>query len=157
MLRDNGDEALHAAEDRAVDDDGARHDRLVRRAEAQVEALRQLEVELDRRALELAPQRVADRDVDLRPVKRTVAGIQLPLAWVVLLERLRQLLEWGCSQHSAGGIGRGVYRFGLVPGLDLAEVVVGPCGELEMELESEQAVDVLHKVEQRADLVLELK
>ena len=54
VLRDNGDEALQAAQDRAMDDDRAGHNRLVRRTVAQVEALRQLEVELDGRALEFA-------------------------------------------------------------------------------------------------------
>ena len=39
------------------------------------------------------------------------------------------------------------HRFSLVPGGDLTKEVVGSCGQLELELESEQAIDVLHEVE----------
>ena len=52
---------------------------------------------------------------------------------------------------------RGSYRFGLRPGLDVAEIVVRPGREFEVELEPEQAVDVLHEIEQRANLVLDLR
>jgi hypothetical protein len=101
VLRNNRDESLQAAQDRPVDDDGPRHDGLVRGAIPQVEALRQLEVQLDRRALERPAQRVTDGNVDLGPVERAVAGIQLPLAGVVLFERLRELLNGNARITSA--------------------------------------------------------
>ena len=45
----------------------------------QVEPDRELEVQLDGRALVRAPQRVRQRDVDLGAVEGAVAGVQLPL------------------------------------------------------------------------------
>ena len=59
MLRDDRDEALEAAQDRAVDDDGARGrlvgvGGLVGGAVLEVEALRELEVELNGGTLERA-------------------------------------------------------------------------------------------------------
>jgi hypothetical protein len=48
------------------------------------------------------------------------------------------------------------YRFRNVPRLEVAEVVVWPRGELELEIEPEKTVDVLHEIEERAQLSLEL-
>lgn len=87
-----------------MDDDRPRHDSLVRGAIPQVEALRQLEVELDGRTLERPTQRITDSDVNLGPVECAVAGIQLPLAGVVLFERLRELLNGKARIMSANGI-----------------------------------------------------
>ena len=42
----------------------------------QIEPLRQLVVELDRRALPLPADRVGDVEVDLRPVERAVAFVE---------------------------------------------------------------------------------
>lgn len=58
--------------------DGPRR-RLVLAPVAEIEADGQLEVELDGRALELAAQRVVDRDVNLGPVEGALARIQPPL------------------------------------------------------------------------------
>jgi len=52
VLRDDSDKPLETAQDCTVDDDRSGHDGLVRGAVPQVEALRQLEVELDGRTLE---------------------------------------------------------------------------------------------------------
>ena len=49
------------------------------------------------------------------------------------------------------------YFLGLVPRLELAEVVIGAGIQLELEIEAEEAVDVLHEVEQRVDLSLDLR
>ena len=49
------------------------------------------------------------------------------------------------------------YFLGLVPRLELAEVVIGAGRQLELEIEAEEAVDVLHEVEQRAELVGDLR
>ena len=81
-----------------MDDDGARGG-LVRvgcllgRAVLEVEALGELEVELDGRALERPAEGVANLDVDLGAVERAVARIELPLARVLRLEGLLQLLQ----------------------------------------------------------------
>ena len=76
---------------------------LVGRAVLEVEAVRELKVELDRRALERALERVADRDVDLGPVERAVAGVQLPLARVLFVERVAQLLCVRASGRTGQG------------------------------------------------------
>lgn len=144
MLCNDGHEPLQTSQDRTMNNDGPRW-RLVgvrgllRGAILQVEALRQLEVELDRRALERAAEGVADLDVDLGAVERAVAGVELPLPRVLGIERLLELV------------------FGLVPRLDCAEVVVRPCRELELELKAEEAVDVLHEVEEGVDLLFNLR
>ncbi len=105
------------------------------------------------RALELASQSVTDSYVDLGPVERAVTGIQLPLARITFWSVAR----YGCvSVPGTGKIGKGSYRFSLRPGLEFAEIVVRPGRELEVELEPEKAVDVLHEIEQGANLVLDL-
>ena len=48
------------------------------------------------------------------------------------------------------------YRLSLVPRLDVTEEVVGTGGELELEVEPEEAVDVLHEVEKGRDFLLDL-
>ena len=99
MLRDDRNEPLQTTQDRTVDDHRARgrlarlgHCGLVRATVFEVEPLRELEVELDRGALERPAESVADGDVDLGAVECTVAWVDLPLAGVELLERLLELL-----------------------------------------------------------------
>ena len=50
----------------------------------------------------------------------------------------------------------GAYCFCFVPGGDLAEVVIWSCGQLELELKAEETVDVLHEIEKRVNLLLDL-
>mmetsp|Transcript_18040 Transcript_18040/g.39406 ORF Transcript_18040/g.39406 Transcript_18040/m.39406 type:complete len:245 (+) Transcript_18040:158-892(+) len=78
VLGEDGDHALHAAHDGAVDDHGLGRP-LLRRV-GEVEADGELEVELDGGALESPPQRVEYGDVDLGPVEGAVRRVQLPLA-----------------------------------------------------------------------------
>ncbi|RUP48071.1 hypothetical protein BC936DRAFT_145001 [Jimgerdemannia flammicorona] len=84
VLDKDGHHALDGAEDGAVDDDGTGVGRVgVRHVVGTVlelEPLGELEVQLDRRALVLAFQRIADRNVNLRAVEGAVAGVQLPTA-----------------------------------------------------------------------------
>ena len=129
MFRDDSYEPLQATQDRPVDDDWPAR-RLVGGivfggTVLQVEAFRQLEVKLDRRALERPAERVADGDVDLGPIERAIARIEVPLAGIPLVECALQL------------------PLGLVPRLDRPKVVVGARRELELELEPEEAVDML--------------
>ena len=120
-LRQNRDHALHAAQDGAVDDDGAVYlarlglraiirelkIRLERcrcdghrwmgvRNIGQVEALRQLEVQLDGGALVSAADGVADRNVDFGPVEGAVARVQLPRLPEFLQALLQALSVWFC-------------------------------------------------------------
>jgi hypothetical protein len=92
VFRDDSDEALETAQDRTVDDNRPGHDGLVGGAIPQIETLGQLEVELDGRALERAPEGVADGDIDLGAVEGAVTRIELPLSGVVLVEGLGKLL-----------------------------------------------------------------
>src|SRR6185369_13279618 len=75
VLDQNGDEALEAAEDCTMN-----HDRpvlgVVGADVFQVEVLRLLVVELNRCALPLAPDRIRNIEIDLRPVERAIAFVQ---------------------------------------------------------------------------------
>ena len=97
MLSNDGYEALERAQDRAVNDDRARGWFVgilcvLSGAILQVEALRQLEVKLDSGTLERAIQRILDRDINLRTVESAVARVDLPLARVLFIEGLGELL-----------------------------------------------------------------
>ena len=94
MLRRNRHKPLNTPQNRPMNNDGALH-LLVIRPVLQVEPLRELEVELDRRALVRALQGVADRDIDLGAVERAVARVELPFAGIVLFEGLFELLGGG--------------------------------------------------------------
>ena len=77
VFSENGNHPLHTAKDGTMD-----HDRVLLLPllvnEAQVEPPRQLEVQLDGGALVLPLERVLQRDVDLWPVERSVAGVEFP-------------------------------------------------------------------------------
>lgn len=75
-----------------MDHDGPVQDTLVAASELEVEAFGKLEVELDGGALEGSSEGIADGDVNLGAVEGTVTGVELPLARVLLLERVLQLL-----------------------------------------------------------------
>lgn len=48
------------------------------------------------------------------------------------------------------------YGFGLVPGLELTEILLRTSGKFEFEFEPEETVDVLHEIEQRIKLTFDL-
>lgn len=88
MLGNDSDEAFQTAQDGAVDDDRTCSGFVyvvVRAAVFEVEALRELEVELNRGALEGTAESVADGDVDLGTVERAVARVELPLSGILLV------------------------------------------------------------------------
>ena len=58
----------------------------------QVEPFGQLEIELNRGALEGTLQCIFDRNVDLRAVESTIARVQLPLPMIKLVKSFRKLL-----------------------------------------------------------------
>ena len=95
MLGNDSDEAFQTAQDCAVDDHRTRGGLVyvvVRAAVLEVEALWQLEVELDRGALEGSAESVADGDVDLGAVERAVTRVELPLSGILLVKSCAKLL-----------------------------------------------------------------
>src|SRR5207237_9638340 len=83
--------------------------------ERDVEALGQVEVGLDRRALPLPPDRVVDLDVDLRRVEDAAALVELVRNFAYAERRPQRLL-------------------GLVPELVGAEPPVGTCRQVDRRL-----------------------
>ena len=78
VLEQDGHHPLHGAEDGAVDDHGAGElSLLLTGHEVQLEADRELEVQLDGGALVLPPEGVLDLDVDLGAVEGTWQYIQV--------------------------------------------------------------------------------
>ena len=103
----------------------------------QVEALGQVEVELDGPALVLAFQGVVDLDIDFRAVEGPVARVDFP--------GLAQVLQ-----------AFGQLAFGCLPELLAAQGGLGPGRQLEFVVEAQQAVDVVQEVKTAFDLVLDL-
>ena len=58
----------------------------------QIEALRQLEVKLDRCALKRPTKSITNGNVNFRTVEGTVPRIEVPLPWVPFVERIAKLL-----------------------------------------------------------------
>mmetsp|Transcript_36162 Transcript_36162/g.70286 ORF Transcript_36162/g.70286 Transcript_36162/m.70286 type:complete len:649 (+) Transcript_36162:65-2011(+) len=136
LLAEDGEHALDRPEDGPVDDDRFLHE-LVRAPKLEPEPDRQLEVELHRGALVPALERVLELDVDLRPVERAVSRVELPLHLVLRAEALQALAQ---------------LLLGLVPHLDVADVLVRARGELQVEREAHGVVHVLHELERALDL-----
>jgi hypothetical protein len=102
MLCDDNKEALEAAKDGTVNNNRPRRGFValfLRRTVFEVESDRQLEVQLDGRALMRPFQRVVDVDVDLGTVESAVTGIERPLAGIVPLKNRFQLLYIITSDH----------------------------------------------------------
>ena len=99
MLRDDRNEPLQTTQDRTVDNDGPGRGlvcgslAVLGGAVLQLEPFGELEVELDGGALEGPIESVFDGDIDLGSVEGTIAWVDLPLAWVLFLEGLFELLE----------------------------------------------------------------
>lgn len=138
MLRNNRQKPLQTPQNRPMYNNRPIRS-LIRTPILQIEPLRQLEVQLYRRTLETPLQRIPNRDINFRSVERPVPRVDLPFARIMLLQRLLELL------------------LRLVPRLNRAQVIIRARRKLQLELEPEQPVDVLHEVEQGADLVLELR
>ena len=137
MLDEAADEALETPEEHAVD-----HHRALTLAllvhERDVEALGQVEVDLDRRALPLPPDRVVDLDVDLRRVEDAAALVELVRNFAYAESRPQRLL-------------------GLVPELVGAEPPLGTCRQVDRRLGvPEDAQELEREIEDLADLVLRL-
>jgi hypothetical protein len=108
MLDEDRHEALERAEDGAMD-----HDRALAGAVlggvVEIEALRLVEVDLNRRALMASPEGVLDVKVDLRSVEGAVAGVHLVAAAGAgerLGERLLRMLPVLLGPHRLRGLRR---------------------------------------------------
>src|SRR5205823_11481806 len=135
VLDEPADEPLHAAEQRPVDHHRALSLSLLVH-ERDVEALGQVKVDLDRRPLPLAADRVAHLDVDLRRVEDTAALIHL--VW--------DLADAECLTE------RGLR---LVPHLIGAEAALRPCREIDLRIAVAEDAHELHgEIEDLADLLL---
>src|SRR5712692_5209867 len=138
MLDEAADESLEAAEEDAMD-----HHRALALAalvhERDVEALRQVQVDLDRGALPLAADRVLHLDVDLRRVEDAAALVDL-VGDLAHAERLAQR------------------ALGLVPHLVGAEPLLRPRREIDDRIGVAEGAQELHReVEDLPDLVLRLR
>src|SRR5438552_11399013 len=136
MLGEHPDESLEGAEDRAVD-----HDRAPRVPVAvdvfELEPVRLREVDLDGGKLPAAPERVLDVDVNLGPVERPVARIEV-VREPVRLQRVVQR------------------PLGRLPLLVRSQRLGRARGELEERVEREGLVPVADQLEERGNFVLEL-
>ncbi len=114
LLDQDAEEPLEGAEDGAV-----QHDRAVARAVLAdvfgVQPLRHVEVDLQRAALPVAADGVAQHEFQLRAVERALARVQLVL-------------------DAGGGAGFLQRAFRLVPDLVAADAGLGPVAELDAEL-----------------------
>src|SRR6266446_5320072 len=137
VLGEDRHEPLVGAEDRPVD----HHRPLGLPVRVDVLALHALgqhrQVDLDRRELPLAPQRVLDVDVDLGPVEGPAALVEIVREAVGAQRLVEALLR-------------------QVPLLVRAELVGRPRGEAVRRLELERPVPLAHEVQEIRDLGLDL-
>src|SRR5262245_3991456 len=114
MLEENSKESLHAAKQGAVN-----HERPVLSAifpdVGQVEALRKIEVELDRAELPGPADRIVDQQVDFGAVKCAITGIDL-------------ILDAGSLQCILEGF------FRSIPVFFAPDSFWRPCAEIQLEL-----------------------
>src|SRR5450756_1725961 len=137
VLDHDSDEALERAVDGPVDSHRPNGLAVLVDVRA-VEPLGQhYEVDLDRRCLPFAAERVLDLDVDLGGVEGAVLRLEAV----------------GLSERVEGGLDLGL---GLFPQRRVTKCLVGLGSEGEPRLEAEPAVNLVHLAQKRLDLVLEL-
>lgn len=104
----------------------------------ELEVNRCLVVQLDGGTLEFSLQGIGDGDIDLRSVESAVAFVDGPVRALEVRHGRLQLL------------------FGVVPGFNLTQIILRAGRELQLEGETEQAVDGLQEIEKsfnfRSDL-----
>jgi hypothetical protein len=127
MFGDDCDKALKTAQNCAVNHHRAGFRVVsVLAPELEIETLGKLEVELDGGALERAAEAVPDANIDLGAVESTVTRVDLPLAGVLFLQRLFELLNKISILERLDILG--TYILGMIPSLDLSQEVVGTGG-----------------------------
>ena len=134
VFDEDADEALHRAEDGAVQHDGLLVAAVLGDV-LEVEVLRQLEVELQGADLPLAAERVLHLEVDLRAVEGAVALVDFVIAFAVLA--VEDLLE---------------LFFRNIPRLDVAHKVVGARRKLRLAAHAERRIDLVGDVHDVAHL-----
>lgn len=107
----------------------------------ELELLWKLEVELDGGALMLLSHGVGDGDINLWSVESTILWVESPLAVSLSSKPVKSLSQLSLS---------------LVPGLNLSEVLFWAGRQLELEGEAKSAVNLLQKVKETLDLILNL-
>lgn len=156
VLREDTKHAFHAAKNGTVNHDGAGvavwqfwvvlvalGDLLILAGQiAQLEALRQGKIKLNRAALVVSAQRIIDSNVDLGAVERAITGVKLPSSADLGGEVVQRLFE---------------LRLSCIPQRELANKLLRAGGELEFEGEAEQTVDGVEEVKGTLDLLTDLR
>lgn len=98
VLSNDGNEPLETSENSTVNDHRPCRGfigtlGILGRTILQVKTFRELEIELDRSALEGPPERISDGNVDFGSVECTIPGVDFPFAGVLLIECFFQLLH----------------------------------------------------------------
>jgi len=141
VLEEDSEETLDGTEDSTMD-----HDRtlvlhlsitLSRSHVLQIEADRQLEVELDGGALVVTLKGITDVNIDLRTIEGTISRVNLP--WEA--SAIEHSLEAGLSTVPEGRITHEVLRTG---------------GELHAEVEAKDGVSELDQIKNTSDLLFDL-
>jgi len=157
VLNQDAQESLEGTNNGTVDDDGTGTARtrlvgfgltllrlfrtglgLLVRHVLELEVDRCLVVQLDGGTLKFSLQGISDGDIDLRSIESAVTLVDGPVATLEVRHGLLQLL------------------FGVVPRLNLAQILLRTGRELQLEGETEQAIDGLQEIEEalnfRSDL-----
>jgi hypothetical protein len=98
----------------------------------EIKSNRQLEVKLHGTTLMRPLQGIKDLDIDLGPIEGTISWVLFP--------GLSKFIE-GFSERT----------FCLVPKSVVSEFVLGPCRELKLEFEAEDAINMVKEVEDAKD------
>src|SRR4030095_5229899 len=133
VLDQDGDKPFEAAEDCTVNDDRPVLG-VVGADVLQVEVLRLLIIELNRRAVLVSPDRIRDAESDLRSVEPSVAFVQCVVE-MSARERLLQL------------------RLGVIPGGNLAHELFRARRQLRRERQTEVTVHTLNETDEPLTLV----
>lgn len=154
VLNQDTQETLKATNDSSVNDDGARPTwtRLVGLGLAfvlgvfhnglallvghvlELEVDWCLVVQLDSSTLELSLKSISNGDVNLRAIECTIALVNRPVFTLELGHRRLELL------------------LSIVPGLEVAEILLWASGKLQLESKAEQSVDGLEEIKETLDL-----
>ena len=141
VLEKNSEGSLHRTENSSVDNDWTLLGflTLACRLVSEVEANRQLEIELNSGCLMDSVQAILDLDIDLGTVEGTITRIDLPVALSSeLIQRLREL------------------SLRLVPELQITHGLLRTSREGQLRTHAKDIVDLLHKVKRGAHFLLDL-
>ena len=138
MLSEDSNLTLNGTENGAVHNNGSIELVLFLSLVLEVESDGQLEIKLDGSTLVTSVEGISEFDIDLGTVKGSITRVQLPSA--------TELIETA---------GKGT--LGIVPDLDVSEVLLGTGGELQVEGVAKDTIHVLQEVETPTNLILNLR